>query len=425
MKEETSLPTEAGKSLGTRFAFLQSSLLFSGLSDGVYRVAVPLLTLTLTRDPVVIGLVSASAWLPWLVVALPAGVLADRKAPLGIMRWSQAARLVLLFVLGAIAALGDLPVWLFALCVFLVSASGVVNDVSAQGLVPRIVAEPMLPKANGRVQVIQIGTQQLSGPALAGYCVLLGTAGAFGSMGLVYAVALVLIVLLPMRQEEVATAPADASVRPSSVFGDLKYGLAYFFRRRDLLTIACMAAVMNFAFISMMTILPLWVTEPGPLGASTEVYGGVVALGALGGLSSGVVVHRFVARYGERVVFRFCLFGVALSVLLLCITSVLAVIAALISYSAIVIFFNVANMTYRQRTVPLEVFSRVNAAYRWISWGVMPLSAAASGLITDAVGVRGLFLGTATALFAAGLLLQVPALNRIYRHGEVGEAARE
>lgn len=398
--------------------FFQGSLLFSGLADGVYRVVVPLLALALTRDPVVIGLVSASAWLPWLLVALPAGVLADRVSPLAIMRWSQALRVALILVMGLLAHTESLPIWLFALSVFLVSASGVVNDVSAQALVPRIVETPALPKANGRVQVIQIGTHQLAGPALAGYCVLLGAAGAFGSLGAVYLLALGLIVLLSLRHDPVELTPAAAPQRPFSVLGDLRHGLAYFVQRRDILTITCMAAVMNFAFISMLTILPLWVIAPGPLGTSTEVYGVVIALGALGGLASGLVVHRFVSRFGEKVVFRLCLFGLSLAVCLLLVKSVVAVVAALITYSAIIMFFNVANITYRQRTVPQEVFSRVNAAYRCVSWGIMPLSAIAAGVISSAIGVRGLFLGTAVLLFATALVLQLPRQANIYQDRE-------
>ena len=50
----------------------------SNLADGVFQVALPLLAVTLTRSPSLVAGVVLAQRLPWLVMALPAGALADR-----------------------------------------------------------------------------------------------------------------------------------------------------------------------------------------------------------------------------------------------------------------------------------------------------------------------------------------------------------
>lgn len=49
------------------------------LGDGAFAAAVPLLALTITRDPRLISVVSAASFLPWLLLSLPAGAVVDRQ----------------------------------------------------------------------------------------------------------------------------------------------------------------------------------------------------------------------------------------------------------------------------------------------------------------------------------------------------------
>lgn len=50
----------------------------SNLADGILAGAVPLIAITLTRDPQLIGLLTGALWLPWLLGALVIGLLVDR-----------------------------------------------------------------------------------------------------------------------------------------------------------------------------------------------------------------------------------------------------------------------------------------------------------------------------------------------------------
>jgi predicted MFS family arabinose efflux permease len=73
------------------------------------------------------------------------------------------------------------------------------------------------------------------------------------------------------------------------------------------------------------------------------------------------------------------------------------------------IWWNIISISLRQRIVPDEMLGRVNAAYRVISWGAMPVGAVLGGLLGELVGLRPLFAATALGTLA----LLIPMLSII------------
>ena len=66
------------RSLGRRFGYLWATFAVSSLGDGLGYGAVPLLALFVNPHPLPVASVAAADTFPWLVLALPAGALADR-----------------------------------------------------------------------------------------------------------------------------------------------------------------------------------------------------------------------------------------------------------------------------------------------------------------------------------------------------------
>jgi MFS family permease len=64
--------------LGAEFGKLWAAVAVSNLGDGVYVTALPLLAASLTRDPLLVSLVTFAEWLPWLLFGLVSGALLDR-----------------------------------------------------------------------------------------------------------------------------------------------------------------------------------------------------------------------------------------------------------------------------------------------------------------------------------------------------------
>ena len=108
-------------------------------------VVVPLVAVTVfDAGPGWMGLLTAAAWLPWLLIGLPAGAWVDR---------SDARRVMIAADLGAAAAIGSVPLaWALGLLTLPhlvlatlgVGAAAVFLRTAYLPLVPRIVAEPDL-----------------------------------------------------------------------------------------------------------------------------------------------------------------------------------------------------------------------------------------------------------------------------------------
>ena len=71
-------PVQHGDRLGRNYRRLFGAATISNLGDGVALVAYPWLASAITRNPLLIAIIVVVQRLPWLLFALPAGVLTDR-----------------------------------------------------------------------------------------------------------------------------------------------------------------------------------------------------------------------------------------------------------------------------------------------------------------------------------------------------------
>ena len=62
----------------------------SSTGDGAFVAALPLLAVTITRDPRLVSVVTAATFLPWLLLSLPAGAAVDRYDRAALMWRAQA-----------------------------------------------------------------------------------------------------------------------------------------------------------------------------------------------------------------------------------------------------------------------------------------------------------------------------------------------
>jgi MFS family permease len=64
--------------LGSRFTKLWTASTTSALGSGLATIAAPLFVAAHTKSPLIVSATFGVAWLPWLLFALPGGVLVDR-----------------------------------------------------------------------------------------------------------------------------------------------------------------------------------------------------------------------------------------------------------------------------------------------------------------------------------------------------------
>src|SRR5690242_5749713 len=101
--------------LGKAYWTLWVSSGMSNLGDGMFKVALPLVAIGLTRAPVLIAGLTFAVTLPWLLFALPAGAFADRLDRRRAMLGADTVRAALLAVLVIGAVLGIESIWMLYL----------------------------------------------------------------------------------------------------------------------------------------------------------------------------------------------------------------------------------------------------------------------------------------------------------------------
>jgi MFS family permease len=166
---------EANK-LGRNFGYVWSAAGCSNLGDGIVKIALPLLAVQLTDSPAGVAGVAVASYLPWILLALPAGALADRVDRRNAMRSVNVVRATVVGVLAVVATndLGGLTVVYVA--AFVLGAGETLFDTSAQSLLPAIVDRTTLTKANSRLFALEQTTNEFIGPPLGGWLTGLGIA---------------------------------------------------------------------------------------------------------------------------------------------------------------------------------------------------------------------------------------------------------
>jgi len=140
---------DPGERFDRRFAKLWAASSTSALGTGLATIATPLLVASRTSDPLIVAAASGAAWLPWLLFALPGGVLVDRVDRRRLMILIDWVRVVALGVLGTAIVTGRASVALLYVVLFVVNTGEIVMRTASQAMVPAVVPREGLERANG------------------------------------------------------------------------------------------------------------------------------------------------------------------------------------------------------------------------------------------------------------------------------------
>lgn len=373
----------------------------SNLGDGISALAFPWLATLITRDPFLIGLVAAAQRLPWLLFALPAGVVTDRVNRQSLMVRADLFRMVLTFgVVAMVLSAPPLPladhaqgaytlIAGLAAAAFLLGTAEVFRDNAAQTAMPQVVDKSDLEVANGQLWSIEQIMGQFIGPPLAGLLIALAIPLPFLFDAATFGIAALLLWWLTMR--DVPLAPQTASFRAQFMEG------ARWIRGHSvILTFAVMLSALNFATFGMLAILVLFSQEV--LGLSATGHGLLLAAGAGGAVIGSLMGPKLVKTIGARNVILSALAIIAPAFLVVGLTSTAAIAGAgLMSLWGAGMIWNVVTVSLRQRVIPPELLGRVNAIYRFFGWGSIPLGALTMGAVV-AISEPGLGRGMALRL---------------------------
>lgn len=382
-------------SLPPTFNRLAWSNLAAQSAEQVALAAAPIVAvLLLGAGEAETGALQTALTLPFVLFAIPAGLLADRLSRRWLMAGAEALRAVALF--GILAAIGfgllDMP--LLALLGFVAVCGTVVYSVATPALVPSLVQPQQLAPANARLELART-VAFATGPALGG--LLVGWIGAAPAFGVAAALSIIAVILLSGLAE-----PKRAPVPQRHPWQEIKEGAAFIFRHELLRPVFVTQFIFNTAwFLILAVFVPYAVRH---LGLSASGVGAVLGMYGIGMVVGALLATR---------VMRWMSFGNVIglgpvaglaSAGVMALTTVVAtpVLAGLSFFllGAGPILWVISTTTLRQSVTPPRLLGRVSAI-NIMAYGARPLGAGLGALVGGLWGAE-----TCLYLAVAGFAVQ-------------------
>ena len=375
---------------------LVASNLAAQSAEQLSLAAVPIVAvLALGAGPGEIGALATAQTLPFLLLALPFGLWADRNSRRWLMVGCELLRGLSLLVMLVAALAGQLSLELLALLGFIGAVGTVGYSVAAPALLPALVLPAALAQANGRLELAR-SAAFAAGPALAG--ALVAWAGASAAFVLATLLSASAVALLWRLHE-----PARTPAAPRHPLLELRDGALLVWQHALLRPILLTAVAWNIAwFVLQAAYVPYAMRalglDAGAVGLTLAGYGAGMVAGAL-------LAPRLVAAmsFGRAVVFGPLVSVAAMAAMVATLRWPQGVLAGasffLFGFGPIV--WTITSTTLRQTVTPGAMLGRVSAMFLTVNMGARPLGAALGGLV-------GAHWGEAACLWLAlaGFVLQ-------------------
>jgi len=343
------------------------------------------------------GLLQTALTLPFILFAIPAGLLTDRMSRRHLMAGAEALRALALAAILASIAFGWLTLPLLSLLGFIAVCGTVVYSVAAPALVPSLVGPQSLPAANARIELART-VAFASGPALGG--VLVGWIGAAPAFGVAAALSAIAVVLLSGIHE-----PARVIGARRHPLHEIKEGAAFVLHHHLLRPVFITQFIFNIgSFLVLAVFVPYAVRH---LSLSATGVGTTLAMFGVGMVVGALAATRVMKRlaFGTVIGLGPVTGFVAACVMALTTIAPTPLLAGLSFFllGAGPILWVISTTTLRQSVTPPRLLGRVSAI-NILSYGARPLGSAIGAIVGGVYGAE-MCLYLAVAIFGAQALV--------------------
>lgn len=384
------------------FSYLAGANLAAQSAEQLSLAATPIVAvLLLGAGAGEVGMLATAQTIPFLLLSIPFGLLADRSPRRRLMVAAEVLRALAMLGL-LLAVLADRVTMPVLVILGFVGAIGTVGfSVAAPALVPALVPSGQLAQANGRLELAR-SLAYAAGPAAGG--ALVAWAGASAAFVLATVLSGVAVLLLLRLRE-----PARQPVPARHPWVELKEGGQMVWGHALLRPILLTAVAWNISwFVLQAAFVPYAMHTLGldaaAVGLTLAAYGGGMVVGAA--LAARVVA----AMPFGRAVQLGPLVSVAaagLMVVTLAVPSAWLASASFFLFGAGPIIWTITSMTLRQTVTPQALLGRVSSIFLTVNMGARPLGAALGGLVGATWGESACLI-----LAFAGFCVQAVLISR-------------
>jgi MFS family permease len=404
--------------LGQRnFRLLWTGETVSTAGNAMATVGVPLLAVTvLHASTFAVAALTAAAYLPWLVIGLPAGAWVDRLPPRPLMITCDVISALLFASLPVAAWTRTLSAPLVVAVALLVGAVNVFFATAYQVYLPSLVTRDELVEGNAKLQA-GLSVASITGRGAVGLAQAVGTAPSllFNAGSFLVSAACLLRIRqpAPVPVAARATVPAAAPPAPeprvrSTVRAEVADGVRWVAHDPYFRPLTLYAALSNLAYSGNLALVVVFLVRV--VGLGSLAVGLVTATGGIGGLAGALMAGRLARTFGSARTLLLVNLGSGLFSLLIPLTAPGPRIACYVAGSAVVsggiIVSNVIAGSFRQEYCPPSMLGRATASMRLVAFGAVPLGALLAGALGTTLGVRnGLWVDLALYAASGSLLL--------------------
>jgi MFS family permease len=379
------------------FVLLQSGQLLSAMGSEATIIAYPLLALALTHSPGRAGVVSFARLVPFAVLQLPAGVIADRVDRRRVMVAADLVRAVTIGILAATVVAGDASFALLAVAALVEGAGSVAFTAAATGALRSVVPAPQLPDAVGAVTA-RVATVNLAGPPLGGFLFGIARSLPFVADACSYAASVASLALMrtPFQGER---APTDAGLR-----AQVAEGMRFLWDRPFLRTCAFLYGLGNFSLPGILLVVVVAGRAQGLTGGEIGALMAAFGVSLLAGSLLSPIARR---RLSMRTILWVELVAWLGSAAFLVHPSVFVLVAGILPQGLAMPITDSVVVGYRIAVTPDRLLGRVEAVRSSIALAIAPVGPLVAGLLLEAVSARetiAVFCGFNAVLLVWGFL---------------------
>lgn len=332
------------------YRLLLSAFLIDAVGGWAYNVVLIVYVFDRTHSTNWIVAVTAAGWLPRLLFSTYAGVLADRYDRATVMARSYLISFVSMTIAALLVA-HDAPILLILAMSFITATANSANSPAAHALVPEVVPEAELARANALFTMVE-NVVVVVGPAFGGLLLLSGVpALGIEFNALSFLAAALVITMLRVRSR------GDAGDAGEGFKAQLASGIQALLREPIALTLVLFCAF-DSAVYGASTVLYVPMSEK--FGTGSNGYSYLLVSAALGGVLVAGLVGRLSAsgRLAPVIVGGMCLLALPYAVTTLVSNAAVGALLQVAAGGGMVIV-DVLAITALQRDLPREVLSRV------------------------------------------------------------------
>jgi len=390
--------------MGPAFNRMWASSLVSNLSDGILVAAAPLLAISLTDSTVLISAIGAMVMLPWLLFAIPIGVLVDRVDRRFILAGANATRSAIVGGLALLIATDHVTIYWLLVTAFVIGVCEVAADTTAQSLIPQILDEKNYEKGNSRLQISETVVQGFIGSPISGFIYAAAMFLPFFINSVGFAISALLALSIPIKYLQ-DVRQEDVQRESKNFLAEMKFGIRYLYNQKVLRRLVLTTASIGVCYSVGTATIVLFIIDE--LALPKQFFGVILTIQGIGAIVGSLVAPRASKIFGRSQVMTFCIFTSSLALLLQGFSTNIYYFVALATFGAFTISqWNILLMATYQTVIPNELYGRIHGTRRTLVWGLMPIGSLLGGVLAH-YGLRlPLFIGGGAATIISVLALR-------------------